>query len=1093
MNRMRGYMRRRLLVFASVALCFAYPAFSQTGQATITGRVVDSSGASIIGARVVAINSATQVQRTVSSQTGGLYALPGLPVGTYSLTVSSPQFAAQTQSQILLTTDQSVVVNFTLSVRSATETVTVAANQSMVEETDATIDQTVNQEAVKELPLNGREPSALVNTSPGAVSGLQASNAFIFENACCTWPVPTGATINGGRMGTTVYLLDGGMNMDSYTYAPAPFPNADATQEFRVATNNYDVRYGFSSSGVVNIVTKSGTDKWHGTVFEFVRNNMLNAADYFSRQVSPLKRNQFGGSVGGKLIPDKLFIFGNYQSTIERLSQTGISDFVPTNAELAGDFSSTPTQLVNADTGLPYANNYIDPSTFNPVALRVEQSIPKTSSPDGLIYLPPIPYNDNFKEFTVRADFNPTQKQQFSFRTFFDNFDEPGFGGNGDLLASHSSDASRFTSQTINWTWTPSSNLVNHLVVSLGKLNVTTYGDQIGTDGKPACLPCYGQKSVDFPEFPPILELFSVSGEFGIVQSSNWDPRWNAQVSESATLVKGKHLIVAGVDVMRQDMSEFADWLGRPLVSFTGQVTGSSVADYLLGEAAFFEQAGGESTNPRETLYGFYAGDTFHLTSHLVVDAGVRWEPFFPAKVANGRMTLFRPGLQSSRYPNAPPGLVFPGDRGVADGGFNNEWQNIEPRVGIAWQPARLRNTSIRAGFGLFVSPNLLNDYPHSADGAPFSPNFVLQPSPALGPYIGLTNPFEHFAGTGGEFPFPPFACPSCVPASNATFALPVTLEDNFDQHFTLAKTQAWNLSIERQFGTAFVLKVSYIGRESYHLQSPWELNPGIYSAGGARTNYQNFGQLTTNVSWSTGSYNGLQIEVDRKLSDGLQFNSNFSHSKDIDTSSLGTTSYTSALGNPFDLRWNRGISDLNFPNIWSNRLVYEMPELSSLGATGSRILGKWQLSGIWQMNSGTPFSIVGGFGNNSSLAQIGSDRADLTGQPLQVRAGSKSHWIQQYFNPNAFAPNAPGTFGNSPRNVLTGPGNNNVDLALVKNVPFHEHYMFQLRWEAFNAFNREDFGIPQHDPSAPGFGQIVNSGSASAARVMQLAGKLNW
>ena len=456
-------------------------------------------------------------------------------------------------------------------------------------------------------------------------------------------------------------------------------------------------------------------------------------------------------------------------------------------------------------------------------------------------------------------------------------------------------------------------------------------------------------------------------------------------------------------------------------------------------------------------------------------------------------MTLFRPGLQSSRYPNAPPGLVFPGDHGVAYGGFSDEWKNVEPRVGIAWQPAKLRNTSIRAGFGIFISPNMLNDYPHSADGAPFSPQFFLTPGPGLGPYIDLTNPFANFAGTGGKFPFPPFACPTCVPASTATFALPVTLQDNFDEHFTLGKTQAWNLSIERQIGATLVVKAAYIGRESYHLQSPWELNPGIYSAQGVRTKYTNFGPITTNVAWSTGSYNGFQIEVDKRLTHGLQFNSNYSHSKAIDTSSLGTTSYTSALGDPFDLRWNRGISDLNFPNIWSNRLVYETPGLSSLGAVGSSILGKWQLSGVWQLNSGTPFSIVGGFGNNNSLAQIGADRADLTGQPFLVHKGSKSHWIQQYFNPNAFVPNAPGTFGTSPRNVLAGPGNNNADLALAKNIPFHDHYIFQLRWEAFNAFNRVDFGLPQRDPSAPGFGQIVSTGSASSARVMQLAGKLNW
>jgi hypothetical protein len=845
----------------------------------------------------------------------------------------------------------------------------------------------------------------------------------------------------------------------------------------------------------VNIVTKSGTNKWHGNIFEFVRNDMFNAANYFSHEVDPLKRNQFGGSVGGELIRDKLFVFGNIQETIERVSKTGLTAFVPTNAELSGDFSSTPTQLINANTGLPYPNNFIDPTTFNPVALKVEESIPKSNSPDGLVTLPAVPYNDTFTEFTIRADYYPTTRHQLSFRAFFDNFNQPGFNGAGDLIGSHNSIAERFQSYTFNWTWTLNPSLVNHLVISYSKLNATSYGDQIGTDGKPACLPCYGTKITDFPKFPPVLESFTVSGGFQIFGTSGFIPRWNAQVSESANWSKGKHLIVAGVDIIRQDMSEESDFLARPLVAFTGQVSGSSFADFLLGRAGFFQQAGGEDTHPRGNLYGILVGDTYRLTPNLTIDAGLRWEPFFPPHVVGGRMTLFRQGLQSRRYPSAPPGLVFPGDPGVPQGGFNRELQNFEPRLGIAWQPKGLPSTAIRAAYGIFISPNILVDYPHSADGAPFSPNFVLSPGPVLGPYIDLTDPFKNVASTGGVSPFPPFSSPTFVPPPSTTFDLPVTLEDNFETHFTLGKTQAWNLSLEHQFRSNLLVRVSYVGRESYHLQSPFELNPGYFSAGGARLNYTNFSNILSNVSWSTASYNGFQAVVEYRLSHGLQFTSNYSHSKDIDSSSLGTTAYASALGNPFDLRWNRGLSDLNFPNIWSNKWVYQLPRFAELGALWSRVLGDWQVSGIWQLSSGTPFSIVGGFGNDNSLANvggfgIGGDRADLTGAAIQAHSGSKSHWLQQYFNPAAFAPNAPGTFGTSPKNVLAGPGNNNVDLAIGKNFPFHDRFNLQFRWEMFNAFNRTHFGLPGNDPSAPGFGQIV---SAGPARVMQLGAKLAW
>jgi hypothetical protein len=1063
--------------------------YGQTGQGTISGTVSDQSGASVAQARVTAKNTGTGLERTTTTSESGSYALPNLPVGTYDVTVVGNQFKTQNLSGVVLTTDQAATVNFTLQVGSVTESVTVSGNQDLIETASPTLNQVVGERAIQELPLNGREPAALVNTAPGAVSGTQ-SNAFVFENTCCTWPVPTGATINGGRMGTTAYLLDGGLNMDSYTYAPAPFPNADATQEFRVATNNYDIRYGYSSSGIVNIVTKSGTNQWHGNLFEFVRNDMFNAANYFSHEVDPLKRNQFGGSIGGRIIRDKLFVFGNIQGTIERVSQTGQTAFVPTAAELAGDFSSTSTQLINANTGLPYANNFIDPSTFNPVALKIEESIPKTTSPDGLVHLPAVPFNDHYKEFTIRADYYPTQKQQISFRTFFDDFDEPGFDGAGDLIGSHNSLATRFQSYTGNWTWTLNPSLVNHLVVSYGKLNVTSFGDQIGADGKPVCLPCYGTKIADFPQFPPVLDLFSVSGGFTIVGNTNFDPRWNAQVSESVNWTKGKHLVVAGVDVIRQDMSEETDFLARPLVAFTGEVSGSSFADFLLGQASFFQQAGGEATHPRGNLYGLFVGDTYRVTPNLVIDAGLRWEPFFPPTVVGGRMTLFRQGLQSTRYPNAPTGLVFPGDRGVPEGGFDRELLNFEPRLGIAWQPKALPNTAIRAAYGIFISPNLLNDYPHSADGAPFSPNFVLNPGPDLGPYIDLSDPFKNVAGTGGVSPFPPFASPTFVPPASTAFALPVSLQDNFETHFTLGKTQAWNLSLEHQFGGNLLVRVSYVGRESYHLQSPFELNPGFFSAGGARLRQPNFGTIVSNVAWSTASYNGFQAVVEHRFSHGFELMSNFTHSKAIDSSSLGTTAYSSALGDPFDLGHNRGLSDLNFPNIWSNKWVYELPSFRGLGTVGSKVLGNWQVSGVWQLSSGTPFSIVGGFGNNNSLAQIGGDRADLTGAAFQVHSGSKAHWLQQYFNPAAFTTNAPGTFGNSPRNVLAGPGNNNVDLSIAKNIPFRERYKFQLRWEMFNAFNRTHFGLPQNDPSSDSFGEIV---SAGPARVMQLGAKLDW
>jgi hypothetical protein len=895
-------------------------------------------------------------------------------------------------------------------------------------------------------------------------------------------------------MGTAVYLLDGGFNMDSYIYSPAPFPNPDATEEFRVATNNYDVRYGYASSAVVNIVTKSGSNTWHGNGFEFLRNDKLNAANFFSHEVDPLKRNQFGGSLGGKIIRDKLFIFGNAQGTTERSAFTGSTAYVPTNTQLSGDFSNLlpGIQLIDANTGLPYEGNIIDPGTFNPISMKILESVQRTDSPDGLVFLPAGVHKDTFKEFTIRADYYPTTGHQVSFRTFFDDYNMPGYNGAGNLLTSYQGLTTRYQSHTANWTWSPKPNLTNHFVFAYGKMNVVSIGQQIGADGQPICYACYGMKVPDYPQFPPVIGGLGVDGYFGVGANTNYDPRWTAEVSDSATWVKGKHMIVAGVDVVRQDMSEWADYLARPLVGFSGQASGDALVDFMLGQVSSFDQSGSESTHPTSVLWAGYAGDTFRLKPNLILDLGLRWGPFLPPQVQGDRMTLFRPGLQSTRYPNAPVGLAFPGDPGVPLGAFNNEYRNFEPRLGIAWQPKALPNTAIRAGFGIFISPNMLNDYPHTADGAPFSPQFNLRAGEGgMGPYIDFTDPYKDFAGSGGVSPFPPYANPGAVPPASVGFILPTGIQANFTDDFVLGKTQAWNFSVEHQFGSNFLARAAYVGRESYNMQTLVELNPGIYADAGERTRYTDFGPILSNTSWGTASYQSLQVTVEKRFSRGLQFTSNYTFSKGLDTQSLSTTAYNGSVGNPFDLRWNRGISDMNFPNIWSNSWVYQPPAIPAhYGRVVAAVFGNWQLSGIWQLTSGKPFSISPGQGNNNSLSQVGRDRADLTGQPLEVKTGDKNHWLLQYLNRDAFVANQPGAFGNSPKNMLTGPARNTTDLAITKNIPFKERYKLQVRWEMFGAWNHPYFGNPGTNISSGSFGRIT---SAGGARVMQVAAKLSW
>ena len=351
---------------------------------------------------------------------------------------------------------------------------------------------------------------------------------------------------------------------------------------------------------------------------------------------------------------------------------------------------------------------------------------------------------------------------------------------------------------------------------------------------------------------------------------------------------------------------------------------------------------------------------------------------------------------------------------------------------------------------------------------------------------IPFDDPWSVFAPTGFKTPFPPFASPNYAPGSSIAFVTPVQVQTAFNPGFKLGQTQTWNLVIEHQFGNSIVAKVGYIGSESFHLPEPIERNPGIYSTNpsvnGLRSQYPNFSSILEYNSGDTASYNGLQLTFEKKFSHGLQFTANYSWSKSIDSFSSSSLAFNGSIPNPFSLAFNRGISDLNFPKIFNAFWVYQMPSLSNHNAFVRGVLGGWEFSGIWKLQSGQPFSIFGGNGNDNSQSHVSSDRADLvSGQALTVRQGPKSQWLNQYFNTAAFQQNAPGTFGNSPRNIFQAPGVNNADFSIEKNFPFKERYRVQFRWEMFNVFNRATFGVPDNTVTDGSFGQITNTLGAGA------------
>jgi hypothetical protein len=1117
----------------AVAFMFGTVLHAQTGLATITGHVTDPNGAVVSGAQVSALHTTTGQKVTSTTTDAGVYVLNALPVGTYTVSVVFSGFKMAAQSGIILVAEQSAAIDFKLTVGSQSETVTVESNGAALETETPSLGESVSETEIGQLPLNGRNPGALVTLTAGVVQGI--GQGFTTGSGL-TNPNNTVVSTNGGRAGSMYFLLDGASNMDNRNGFANPFPNPNATQEFSVISNNPGAQYGFAAGGVVSIVTKSGTNKWHGDAFEFVRNYALDAANWFSHQTDTLIRNQYGASAGGPILHNKLFIFGNYQRTQEKTSNTGTPTYVPNSSELSGDWSQlltgntanmcgsggspdltfdtgqlfqpgTATDYVcPAGTGnagqtvvvkTPYTGNQIDPTTYSSIALAIEKDIPQTTATNNLAYVPGVDISDWTNEFTIRSDYILSEKQRLYGHVFYQKYTLPNVTGNGDFLAAHSPWINPYQNYAVGWIYTLSPNIVNNAVFSYSTTTVLDLPELTDPSGSPVSLTTLGVKTPYPTGVPDSIEGFGVNSYFSFPAAgySNDMGSKTFTASDQLSVNKGKHLIVAGVDVLHYDFSIAADWLALPLISFTGQTTGNPAADFLTGSVDSFEQGGGTYGADQTTAVAPYVQDTYHPTSNLTLTAGLRWEPYFPASITAGRIPVFVPGQQSTRFPNAPLGMVFPGDKGITNsGGVPNSPYLFSPRVGFAYLPKFMPNTSIRGSFGVFTSPFDNSYYQSLGESAPFSPTYAL--NYAQNGTIPFADPWSVSTATGNVSPFPPFSSMNNVPPSNTPFFGRVGIQTSFSPNFKMGRNQTWNLSVEQKLPADILLTVAYVGSETYHLPLNEDLNPGIYASQGVRSTYPAFNSIIQYQTTGTASFNALEVRAEERFKHGLTFTSNYTFSKALDTITGGDAAYVSPMGNPLDVKWSRGISGLNRPHNWVTSFVYQTPSLRQYGHMASEALGNWQGSGVFTLQSGAPFSVTPSGacanGGNPSFSNEGGDRADVVpGEAFDEKQGSKSQWINHYFNTVAFSCNAEGTFGDSGRNILRGPRWNNWDLALAKSFKIRERYVPQFRWEMFNAMNTPHFSTPGASVGGGGYGVITSL--ASPGRIMQGAVTFSW
>jgi hypothetical protein len=1090
------------------SLIFLPAAYGQ-GRAALSGKVADAQGSFVPGAKVVATQTSTGETTTVISNAGGLYVFPSLLASSYSLSVSVNGFEPYKQVGILLQADQSVTVDVTLKVGGATETVTVSSAAAQIDTTTGTLSNVIGQRSVTDLPLNGRNAAQLTEETPGVVLG-PVDNAD--QGVQKTFPSAVTVSVNGARSDDTNYMFDGGNNIDEYFGVNQPFPFPDALQEFSIQTSNYNAEYGQDAGGVVNIVSRSGGDAFHGDLFEYVRNGMFNASNFFSSTVDPLKRNQFGGTIGGPVeIPHLVkskhtFFFVGYQRTILHDKQGGVGSFLPTVANMNGDFSALLSatnpdnpvgkaiQLVNPSTNEPYPGDVINPSTFSPAAVAIMKDMPAVTG-DGAIYYQ-NPLIEDFNEVIARGDQDLGSADHLTARFYRNSFTYAGVYNPDNLLTYADQSTIPVLNALVSETHTFSPNVLN--------IFVANYSREISTRGPLPNVPNIASYGVNIPQ-PTVNALAGVSATgfftFGAGAQAIF-ARNNYTLSNDVHWVKGRHNMAFGghVEFSKVDINNQFDSPG--VFSFNSTTTNYALESFLLGYLYTFVQNNGQYLNDRNQFYGFYAQDSWRATNKLTLNFGLRYEPYLPWQEINHKIMQFNPtayatGRVSTVYPLAPAGLLFPHDTGVPEQGVNPVYKNFMPRFGFAYNARGDGSTSVRGGAGLFYDtrqPAIINGEPSQM--SPFSTAVSLTT-----PQGNFSNPYE---GIPNPFSGPP------EPPSQYVFPSPVgvvTYDPSGIMHVAL--TYAYNLTLEQRLDNNTTARISYVGSHSSHLYVNDDLNPSNYIPGStlganSRRHFPGYTDIGETSMSGNAAFNSLQGFIQRRVANGLSVTGSYSFSKSMDTLPYNTIDVpvSSGPGAPYAIpvydrdykRLDVGPSDFDRTNIFSGYYVWSLPKKSAGNQVLRGFLNNWETTGILQAQSGQPLTITAG-ADISGTALL-ADRAVWNGQrPYGNQSCSgKTVPCKGFLNPADFSLPAAGTFGNVVKGSFRGPGYFDWDAGLARSFPFEHSLAFQLRAEYFNVINRNNLNNPNTSLSGAGFGAIASSPATESPispRVAQFSAKL--
>jgi hypothetical protein len=1166
-------------LLALILLCFL-PALAGLGG-SISGAVTDPNGLAVMGAKVTAINTATNIRQTISTNYLGVYSFPELEVGTYQIEVEAASFRTYRQTNLVVDTDSKLRVDASLVLGDQRDSVTVAAAPVAVDTVNTQLGDVINGNVIVAVPLNGRSFTDLLALQPGVAptttitgNSIQAAGAAILSPSGDLNPGTM--SINGQREYANGFTVNDSDVVERFTMGAAIIPNLDSIAEFRVLTGNFDAQYGNYAGGRINVITKSGSNQFHGSAFEFLRNTDFDARNFFSPERGTFQQNQVGGLFGGPIVKNKVFFYADYQATLlTEGADTGLIQ-VPSLANRSGNFSDMASQLTGTVSGPYWANQlssklgysvaagepYYTPGcgsssqcvfpgavipqqVWSGPAQKLLQYIPTPNLPNNYFSTSAVDETLRDDKGAMRVDAS-TRFGMLSAYYFADNYTQtnpyPTLQGGANVPGFGALNLGRSQLATIGLTTTFGSNSVNEAHFSYVR-DVNDVGTPQGTVGTSLASQGFvtpsGQPSI-LPQRPGIVGVENVifnnfiigSTITGLNQTDN-----TFEYRDNFSHIVGAHTLMVGGELMFSQVNANADVQSNGTFSFFGSETGVDFADFLIGVPSFYKQGDARPFYMRNHYGSLFVQDSWRIRPRLTLNYGLRWDVIMPWYEKYNQIQTLVPGENSVVYPGAPTGLVFPGDPGVSRALASVRWNDFSPRLGLAWAPrgnsglahflfGDSDKTSIRVGFGRFFSAIEGVSAGVMAGDPPYGSTYSSPAPPLFGdPFVTASTGFNN----GQRFPltFPPLGVTAQNPDPNVGWAnfLPISGLPGYKPDGVTPYTDQYTLSIQRQIGGSTLITASYVGSESHHLLTLVEANPsnpalclslsqvsevapgsptcgpfgesnvfttptGQVINGTRQVLGPNFGSVDWLTTVGNGNYNALQLSV-RHTTRRLELSAGYTYSKSLDNSS----SISEQL-NPYNYHATYAPSAFDLKHNFVASYRYELP-FDQLFHARNRLTEGWILSGITRFSTGFPVTFTNAADTSligtqpNGVNSYGVDLPDMAPGPLDINHNPRNG--QPYFNTSLFSVPALGTPGTAPHRLFYGPGIENFDIALSKDIRLRESLALQIRLETFNTFNHAQFFGPASvdgEITSSAFGQVV---SADPPRLVQLAAKIRF